>query len=54
VLVSRKESQEWGLELSNDKPDKALSSKLKVDIDQTLTMKELYEARGWNYKKKGK
>jgi hypothetical protein len=54
VLVLRKESQEWGLELSNNKPDKGLTSKLKVDTDQTLTMKEVYEARGWTYKKKGK
>lgn len=53
-MVSKKELQEWGLELSNDKPDKALSSKLKVDTDQTLTMKEVYEARGWAYRKKGK
>lgn len=53
-MVSKKESQEWGLELSNDKPDKGLTNKLKVDADQTLTMREVYEARGWNYKKRGK
>jgi len=40
--------------LSNSKPDKGLASKLKVDTDQTLTMKEVYEARGWDYKKKEK
>jgi hypothetical protein len=42
------------LKLSDTKPDKGLTSKLKVDTDQTLTMKEVYEARGWVYRKKGK